>query len=114
MMSRFQPLDQGIISLVKEIYTQYMKGELTATMETSDIITELAKKVTIFRAVLNTKVAWDSVPEVAIQKPDVRTYMVDIETKANQVNEDDNKVNDIGPMTITQVSNSLKLYSHFA
>ena len=67
MMSRLLQLDQGIIAFMKKAYTQYMMGELTAAMETSDSIMILAKKVTNFDAVLKMKVALDSVLEAVIK-----------------------------------------------
>ena len=45
-----------------------MTGELTTAMKASDNITELAKKAKISDAVLDNEAAWDSVPEMAIQK----------------------------------------------
>ena len=63
MTSRLQPLHHSITTLVKKAYIQYMIGELMTAMKASDNIMELAKKVTIFNAVLKNKAAWDTLPE---------------------------------------------------
>ena len=66
--SRLQPLDQGITTLLKRAHTNYMIDNITIAMKALKNITNLAKKVTIFDAVLNTKLAWDAVPKSAIVK----------------------------------------------
>ena len=43
-------------------------GVIMMAMRALENITDLARKVTIFNAMLNIKVAWDTVSEVAIHK----------------------------------------------
>ena len=84
-MSRFQPLDQGISTLTKKAHTWYTMGELLTTMKVSDNITRLAKKLTIFNSVLQTKVSWESGAETAIQKcsDSIDTMMTWVSVKAH-------------------------------
>ena len=39
---------------------------IITALKTLETVTELAKKMTVFNVVLNSKMAWDTVPEVAI------------------------------------------------
>ena len=66
-MSTLKPLDQGTFALLKKAYIRHMIEDIMMAKKASDNIAELAKEVTILVAVLNTKVAWDAVPEEAIQ-----------------------------------------------
>ena len=66
--SKLQPLDQGIIASLKARYKRLMMLELVSSMSDADSMTELAKKVTIFDAILNTKLAWDGVSTEGIVK----------------------------------------------
>ena len=53
---------------MKKAYILFTMQDLTASMEAFYSITKPAKKVTIFNALLNMNIAWNSVPEVVVQK----------------------------------------------
>ena len=66
--SRLQPIDQDTIALLKRTLSTYIMGDILTAMMASENVTDLAKKVTTFDDILNTKVVWDAVAESIIFK----------------------------------------------
>ena len=63
MMSRLQPLNQGIITLLEKAYNEYIMGHLSTAIKVSDNI-RAGREGHIFQC----GASWDTVPEVAIKK----------------------------------------------
>ena len=57
-----------IIAPMKRAHMRYIMGEIMTAMMASENITELAKKVAICYALLNTKVPWNTLSDVVICK----------------------------------------------
>lgn len=54
-----QPMDAGIIACLKSRYKRLMMGDILQVMKEASDVTALAKKVTIWDAVVHTQCAWD-------------------------------------------------------
>ena len=66
--SKLQPLDAGIIQMVKTNYRKLMMREIRLAMEECDTVTDIAKKVTVLDALVNLFVAWNRIPSESIKK----------------------------------------------
>ena len=66
--SHFQPLDKGIIAWLKNFYKRQLMTEIHPAMDECKTVIELAKKVTIYDAIVNIKDGWDQLPASTIQK----------------------------------------------
>lgn len=64
--AHLQPLDQGIIAMVKSRYKRHLMGEIYDAMQSASDVTSLAKAVTIWDAVVFVKSAWEVVPSDSI------------------------------------------------
>ena len=66
--SKTQPLDQGIIKTLKTHYHKRVRNDARIAIKDVSDINDFAKKINIFDAILNTKLAWDAVSPDTIIK----------------------------------------------
>ena len=66
--SKSQPLDQGIIKTLKTHYHKRVRNDARIAISDVSDINEFAKKINIFDAILNTKLAWDAVSPDTVTK----------------------------------------------
>ncbi|PFX20594.1 Tigger transposable element-derived protein 6 [Stylophora pistillata] len=66
--AKLQPCDAGIIQAVKLQYRKKLLRKIAFAFEEVESASSLAKKVTIFDAIMRLQHAWSLLPETAIQK----------------------------------------------
>ena len=66
--SQLQPLDLGVIAWLKSEYKKLLMIDIQRAMKDCEDIVQIAKNVTIFDGIINTKDAWDKLPTETIAK----------------------------------------------
>ena len=66
--SHLQPLNKGIIAWLKNFYKKQLMTEIRHAMDDCNSVIELAKKVTIYDAIVNIKNGWDQLLATTIKK----------------------------------------------
>ena len=60
-------MDKGIIAWLKNFYKRQLITEIWCAMNECNTVVELAKKVTIYDAIVNIKDGWDQLPASTIE-----------------------------------------------
>ena len=66
--SKTQPLDQGVIRSLKGQYQKRVRNEARTMIKEVSDFNEFAKRINIFEAIINTKLAWDMVAPKTVTK----------------------------------------------
>ena len=66
--SHLQPLDRGIITWLKNFYKRQLITEICRAISDCNTVVELAKKVTIYDAIVNVKDGWVQLPSATNEK----------------------------------------------
>lgn len=86
--AHLQPMDQGVIASLKAKYKRLMMTHICLRMKESTSVTDLAKKVRIYDAILRTKTAWDEVAPGTLVKCFARCGYRPAAESQNQPNDD--------------------------
>ena len=66
--SEFQPLDRGIIALLKKFYQKEMMSDVNEAAKHANHVLEVCKKITIYDAIINVITTWERVQLATIIK----------------------------------------------
>ena len=64
--AKLQPMDQGIIATLKEIYNKHMLN--MARIKAAQGVQQIIKDIKIFDMIITAKVAWEAIDPETIQK----------------------------------------------
>ena len=66
--SELQPLDQGIIAVLKKYYQQEMISDVNEAAKEVNHVSEVCKKISVYDAIINLIMAWEKVQPKTIVK----------------------------------------------